>query len=276
MNNQCFIIAEIGINHNGSLDISKKLIDIAVEAGCDAVKFQKRVPEICIPKELHNTMKDSPWGYINYLEYKKKMELGQNEYDEIDKYCKQKNIEWFASCWDIPSVDFIEQYEIIHHKIASACLTDDELVKYIKLKDKEVILSTGMSTMEQIFHAVNLLDRNKLSLLHTCSAYPSPNHELNLRLIPYLQQVFNLPIGYSGHELNSVPTIAAVVLGATIVERHITLDRSMWGADQSASLEPHDLVQLVKDIRAIEQAMGSNYKVVTEHEEPIIKKLRRV
>jgi N-acetylneuraminate synthase len=271
-----FIIAEIGINHNGDLNIAKKLIDVAIDAGCNAVKFQKRTPEICIPKKLHNTIKDTPWGKLNYLDYKHRIEFEKAEYDEIDRYCQGK-IQWFASCWDIPSVDFISQYNNVnYHKVASACLTDDALLQHIDKQDRIVILSTGMSTLEQICHAVDLFKKCQLQLvlMHTCSAYPSPNDELRLNLIKYLSKVFNLQVGYSGHEIGDIPTLSAVALGADYIERHITLDKTMWGADQSSSLEPNELKNLVKNIKLVQQSLGIDRKDITKSEQLIVEKLR--
>lgn len=270
-----YIIAEIGINHNGDLNLAKKLIDAAFVAGCDAVKFQKRTPEICVPPEQQTIKRETPWGYITYLEYRHHTEFGQQEYTEINRYCKEKGIDWFASCWDEPSVDFIEQFDPVCYKIASATLTDDELLKHIRKTGRPVILSTGMSTMEQIRHAVSLLDREKLIISHTTSTYPCKAEELNLRLIGTLQDDFQVPIGYSGHEAGLQTTYAAVVLGACLIERHITLNRTMWGTDHAASIEPMGFMRLVRDIRVIEKSMGDGIKQVYESELPIIQKLRR-
>jgi N-acetylneuraminate synthase len=272
----CFIIAEIGINHNGDLDTARRLIDTALLAGCDAVKFQKRTPEICTPPEQRDLMRETPWGIMTYLEYRHRVEFGAEEFAEIDKYCKERNIIWFASCWDEPSVDFMEQFDPLCYKIPSACLTDDALVRHTGATGKPIILSTGMSTMEQIHHAVSLLDREKLVLTHTTSTYPCQPSELNLRMIPTLKQEFSLPVGYSGHETGLQSTYAAVSIGACCIERHITLDRAMWGSDQAASVEPGGLIRLVRDIRIIETALGNGVKEVYESEIPVMKKLRRV
>jgi len=270
-----YVIAEIGINHNGDLNIAKKLIDTAVSAGCDAVKFQKRTPELCVPPEQKNQIRETPWGSMTYLDYKKRIEFGEREYTEINQYCKGKKIAWFASCWDVPSVDFIEQFNPVCYKIASASLTDDALLKHISKMGRPIILSTGMSTMEEIRHAVSLMDKNRLLVSHTTSTYPCKPEELNLRMIPSLKKEFSCPTGYSGHEVGLQTTLAAVVLGACFIERHITLDRAMWGTDQSASVEPAGLIRLVRDIRVIETAMGSGEKRVYESEIPIRNKLRR-
>ncbi|MEW6718162.1 MAG: N-acetylneuraminate synthase family protein [Chloroflexota bacterium] len=272
--NPTFIIAEIGINHNGILEVAKKLIDAALLAGCDAVKFQKRMPELCVPHDQRQVMRETPWGLMTYLEYRHRVEFGQKEYEGIDRYCRQKGIIWFASCWDKPSVDFIEQFNPPCYKIASASLTDDDLLEHINSKGKPVILSTGMSTMEQIRHAASLLDGKRLLIAHSTSSYPAKNEELNLRMIQTLQQEFDSPIGYSGHEVGLQTTYAAVVLGATFVERHITLDRAMWGSDQAASVEPGGFLRLVRDIRVIESALGDGIKQIYASEIPIMNKLR--
>jgi N-acetylneuraminate synthase len=270
-----FLIAEIGINHNGDLGIAKKLIDAAVLAGCDAVKFQKRTPEICVPPEQRDIVRDTPWGPMTYMEYRYRVEFGAEEYTQIDHYCRDKGILWFASCWDEPSVDFIEAFEPACHKIASASLTDDDLLRYLSTTGRPVILSTGMSNMKEIHHAVSLLHPDKLLLAHSTSTYPCPPEELNLRMIETLQQSFDCPIGYSGHEVGLQTTYAAVVLGASFIERHITLDRAMWGSDQAASIEPWGLMRLVRDIRVIERALGDGVKRVYENELHIMNKLRR-
>lgn len=269
-----YVIAEIGINHNGDLDVAKKLIDVAVLAGCDAVKFQKRTPEICVPADQWNVPRETPWGNIPYIEYKKLTEFGSEEYKEIDRYCDKKGITWFASCWDKTSVDFIEQFSPTCYKIASASLTDDDLLKYIDSKGRPMILSTGMSTMDEIRHAVSLLDGDRLLISHCTSTYPCKPTELNLRMIQTLKQEFDCPVGYSGHEVGLQTSLAATVLGACFVERHITLDRAMWGSDHAASVEPGGLMRLVRDIRVIETAMGDGVKRVYESEVPGMKKLR--
>jgi N-acetylneuraminate synthase len=271
-----YLIAEIGINHNGDLDIAKRLIDAANLAGCDAVKFQKRTPELCVPEEQRNVMRETPWGLMTYLEYRFRVEFGEEEYTEIDRYCKEKGITWFASCWDEPSVDFIDKFAPACYKIPSALLTDDRLLRYINTKGRPIILSTGMSTIDEIRNAVSLLDEIRLLIAHSTSSYPCKTEELNLRMIQTLRQEFNCPIGYSGHEVGLQTTCAAVVLGACFVERHITLDRAMWGSDQAASVEPGGFSRLVRDIRVIEQALGDGVKRVYESEKSTLQRLRRV
>jgi len=270
-----FIIAEIGINHNGNIKIAKKLIDMAVFAGCDAVKFQKRTIEDVYTSEELDRPRENPFGSTNG-DLKRGLEFSEEEYKEIDRYCKERGIMWFASPWDIKSVDFLEKFNVSCYKIASACLTDDELLKHIKSKGKSIILSTGMSTIEQIKHAVEVLGEKDLILLHCTSTYPSKDEELNLKVIPWLKDTFNCPIGYSGHEVGVYSSVAAVILGACAVERHITLDRAMWGSDQAASLEPDGLNRLVKSIRSIPLWLGNGIKKVYESEKPIIEKLRKV
>lgn len=270
-----FIIAEIGINHNGDLTIAKRLVDVAVMAGCDAVKFQKRTPEKAVPLEYQNVMRETPWGLMSYLEYRQKVELGYEEFAEINRYCEEKNISWFASCWDEDSVDFIEQFSPPCYKVASATLTDSDLLQKIKSTDNPIILSTGMSTIEEIEAAVALLGTENLLLAHSTSTYPCPSEELNLRVILTLKSKFDCPIGYSGHEVGLQTTFAAVTMGAEFVERHITLDRAMWGSDQAASVEPWGLMRLVRDIRVIEKAMGDGKKRVYESEMKARNKLRR-
>ena len=271
-----YIIAEIGINHNGDLNIAKRLIDAAKNVGCDAVKFQKRTPEKCVPLEQRDKMRDTPWGYITYMEYRRRVEFGEVEYREIDQYCKQVDIPWFASCWDEESVDFIEQFEPICYKVASASLTNHPLLRRIAATGRPVILSTGMSTMEQIRQAVSQLPVDRLLIAHCTSTYPCPPRELNLQMIKTLQCEFDCPIGYSGHEVGLPTTVAAVALGACYVERHITLDRAMWGSDQAASVEPHGIERLAKYIRVVQEAMGDGVKRVYESEIPIMNKLRKI
>ena len=270
-----FIIAEIGINHNGDMDVARKLIDAAVLAGCDAVKFQKRTPELCVPLEQRDVMRETPWGMMTYMEYRYRVEFGVRDYREIDRYCREKGVAWFASCWDESAVDFIEQFDPACYKIASASLTDERLLQQIRATRRPVILSTGMSTMAQIRRAVSLLDSEQLLLAHSTSNYPCPPEELNLRMIGTLREMFDVPVGYSGHEVGLQTTYAAVTLGATFVERHITLDRAMWGSDQAASVEPWGLMRLVRDVRVIERALGDGVKRVYDSELAQIKKLRR-
>jgi len=271
----CYIVAEIGINHNGSLDIAKQLIDVAVDAGCDAVKFQKRSIEVVYSPEELARPRESPFGATNG-DLKRALEFGEEEYREIARHCEKNGIDWFSSCWDEESVDFVERFDPPCFKIASASLTDDALLRHHRTKDRPVILSTGMSTIEQIQHAVEVLDVDDLIILHCTSTYPSKLEELNLRTIQTLQRLFQVPIGYSGHEVGLPTTLAAVALGACVVERHMTLDRAMWGSDQAASVEPPGLKRLVRDIRAIETAFGDGIKRVYETEKPIMAKLRRV
>jgi N-acetylneuraminate synthase len=270
-----FIVAEIGINHNGDLDIAKQLIDVAKWAGADAVKFQKRTPELCVPEDQKDKMRETPWGYITYLEYRRRIEFDKKEYREIDRYCKEKGMMWFASPWDEQSVDFLEEFQPVCYKIASASLTDDVLLKRLKEIGRLLILSTGMSTMEEICKTVDFLGLENLMIAHTTSTYPCEPEELNLRMIPTLREEFPVPIGYSGHEVGLVPSTIAVSLGACLVERHITLDRALWGSDQAASVEPGGLRRLVKYIRVTEQSLGDGVKRVYESEKPSLKKLRR-
>ena len=271
-----YIIAEIGINHNGSLNMAKKLIDGAVFAGCDAVKFQKRTPEISTPMDQWNLERDTPWGRMTYIDYRRKIEFGLNEFTEIDSYCKQKGIHWFASAWDECAVDFIEQFSPVAFKLASATITDIELMRKIRNTGKPVILSSGMSSMDQIEQAISLLDFEKLLLAQSTSTYPCKLNELNLMVIrSFLKKYNTIPIGYSGHETGLATTYAAVALGASFIERHITLDRALWGTDQAASVEIGGMFRLVKDIRDIEKAMGDGKKVVYESEKSAQKKLRK-
>jgi len=271
-----YIIGEIGINHNGSLDIAKKLIKEAYSAGLDAVKFQKRTPEICVPKDQQSQMRDTPWGYISYLDYRYKVEFGEKEYKEIDHLCKELGMTWFVSVWDEPSVDFMEQFSPSCYKVPSASMTDLPLLKKLRSTGRPLILSTGMSTMDQIRVAIREIGSENLVITHTTSAYPCPPDELNLKMIETLQNEFDCPIGYSGHEVGLVPSAVAVALGACLVERHITLDRAMWGSDQAASVEPQGMEKLVKYIRVTEQALGDGIKKVYDSEKSSLQKLRRV
>jgi N-acetylneuraminate synthase len=270
-----FIIAEIGINHNGDLKLVKQLISTAVTAGCDAVKFQKRTIEVVYTPEELTRPRESPFGSTNG-DLKRGLEFDYDQYIEIDRFCQSLGIMWFASCWDEGSVDFIEQFNPPCYKIASACLTDDKLLRFHREKRHPILLSTGMSTLEQIDHAVEVLGRENLVLMHCTSTYPSDVGELNLKVIPKLIERYDVPVGYSGHEVGLYTTLAATVLGACVVERHITLDRAMWGSDQAASVEPHGIARLVKDIRAVEKAMGDGVKRVYESEVAVMHKLRRV
>ncbi len=272
-----FMIAEIGINHNGSIEIAKKLIDGAVLAGCDAVKFQKRTPERCVPVDQWNIERNTPWGVMTYIDYRHRMEFTLEEYADLDLYCRSKGIMWMASCWDEESVDFIEQFDVPAYKAASASLTDLDLLAKMKNTGKPLIISTGMSTMEEIERAVEVLGTENLVIAHATSTYPCPPQELNLRMITTLRERYpDTPIGYSGHETGLATTWAAVTLGACLVERHITLDRAMWGSDQAASVEIGGLMRLVSNIRDIEKALGDGRKRVYESEIGPRTKLRRV
>jgi N-acetylneuraminate synthase len=270
-----YVTAEIGINHNGDLAIAKKMIFEAHRTSVDSVKFQKRTPEICVPRDQWEIMRETPWGYISYIEYRRKMEFGQAEYAEIDRYCKELGIDWFASVWDEPSVDFMEQFDPIAYKIPSAALTDSGLLKKLRATRRPLILSTGMSNMDQIKDAVALLDTQKLVITHATSTYPCDPDELNLKVIQVLRDTFPCPIGYSGHEVGLIPSVVAVAMGACVVERHITLDRAMWGSDQAASVEPTGFERLVKYIRVTEASLGDGVKKVYDSEISSLKKLRR-
>ncbi len=269
------IVAEVGINHNGDLKIAKQLIQAARHAGVDAVKFQKRTPDLCVPPNQRGQMRDTPWGYITYLEYRYKVEFCEEEYREIDRYCKEIGITWFSSVWDEPSVDFIDQFAPVCYKVPSASLTDHALLRHLRKTGRPLILSTGMSTMEQIRAAVDVVGLDNLVLAHSTSTYPCDPEELNLQVIEKLRSEFSCPIGYSGHEVGLVPSAVAVALGACMVERHITLDRAMWGSDQAASVEPGGFERLVKYIRVTEASLGDGIKKVYESELPSMRKLRR-
>lgn len=270
-----YIIAEIGINHNGSVQIAKDLIKAAYKAGVDAVKFQKRTPELCVPDHQKGQMRDTPWGYISYLDYRHKVEFGREEYEAIDSFCKSLGIDWLASSWDAPSLEFIDGFSPPAHKVPSAMLTDHNLLRAMRDTGKPVILSTGMSTMEEIQEAVAILDQENLLVCHTTSSYPCPPEELNLQMIQTLKENFDCPIGYSGHEVGLVQSALAVALGACLVERHVTLDRAMWGSDQAASVEPQGIQKLVKYIRVTEKSIGDGKKRVYDSEQSSLKKLRR-
>ena len=272
-----FVIAEIGINHNGDLEIAKQIIDAAVHAGVDAVKFQKRTPEVSTPDAQKTQMRETPWGYITYLEYRHKVEFTAEQYHEIDVFCKDKNIPWMVSVWDESAVDFMERFDTPAYKIPSASLTDHKLLKHVRKTGKPMIISTGMSTMEQIRKAVKVIGEENLVIMHCTSTYPCEPEELNLKMIETLRKEFpNTPIGYSGHEVGLVPSAIAVSLGACVVERHITLDRAMWGSDQAASVEPGGFERLVKYIRVAEASVGDGVKKVYDSEMSSMKKLRRI
>ena len=269
-----YIIAEIGINHNGSLETAKRLIDVAAVSGCDAGKFQKRNPEICVPEHQKSVMRDTPWGRMTYLDYKYKVEFEKQEYDEIDRYCKEKGIEWSASPWDLDSLEFLMGYDIPWIKIPSAMITNQELMKASAATGKKVIFSTGMSTYEEIDQAVEWLSGNDVLMLHCNSTYPAPLKDLNLKCIQTLKERYNCEVGYSGHEFRLGTSVAAIYLGATCIERHITLDRTMWGSDHMSSVEPQGLIKMVRGIRELEEAYGDGIKRVTEGELAPRKKLR--
>lgn len=271
-----YVTAEIGVNHNGDLAIAKRMIHEAQANGCDAVKFQKRSPEICVPRDQWEIMRETPWGYISYIEYRRRMEFTHEQYAEIDTYCRELGIDWFASVWDEPSVDFMEAFNPVAYKIASATLTDTGLLRRLRATGRPLILSTGMSTLAQIRQAVSELGTQDLIITHATSTYPCDPAELNLRMIETLRQEFpECPIGYSGHEVGLIPSVIAVSLGACLVERHITLDRAMWGSDQAASVEPQGFERLVKYIRVTEEALGDGVKKVYASEQSSLKKLRR-
>lgn len=273
-NSPCFVIAEIGINHNGSVDLAKRMIDEAVMAGCDAVKFQKRtVTKVYTPEEL-DVYRPNYYGSTN-RDLKLGLELSYEDYCIIDEYCRDKKIMWFASCWDLDSVDFIEQFDVPCHKVASAMLTDDEFLLKLKSLGKPILLSTGMSSMEEIRHAVDLLGEDNLVLFHCTSTYPTNHTEINLRVIETFREEFSCPIGYSGHERGLLPSILSVELGANSVERHITVDRTLWGSDQAASLEPEGLRRMVRDIREVKKILGDGNKKVYDSELPVKDKLRK-
>ncbi|MDG1689745.1 MAG: N-acetylneuraminate synthase family protein [Flavobacteriales bacterium] len=274
-NQKVYLIGEIGINHNGSIKNALKLIRIAKDSGFDAVKFQKRTPEVCVPEEQKNVIRDTPWGKMTYIEYKHKIEFNEQEYSQIDSFCKEIGIDWFASVWDKNSVDFIENFNPICYKIASASITDHKLINHIKSKSRPIILSTGMSTLDQIDSAVNTLKNRELLIAHSTSAYPCNYEELNLNMIKTLKERFKgIPIGYSGHEKGISTSVSAVAIGACHIERHITLNRTMWGTDHAASLEKRGMELLCRDIRNLELALGDGVKKVYDSEKPIIEKLR--
>jgi len=270
-----YIIAEIGINHNGDIEIAKKLIDAACDAGCDAVKFQKRDLDIVYTQELLNSERESPWG-TTQREQKEGLEFSKEEYQIIDEYCKEKSIDWFASAWDVNSLDFLKDFDCPKNKIASAMIVDQVFLKAVASEGKHTFISTGMSTMDQIQSAVNIFQEANcpFELMHTVSTYPMKTHHANLRVINTLKEKFGCDVGYSGHESGLAVSYAAASLGITSLERHITMDRAMYGSDQSASVEPSGLRRLVGTVRKIEQAMGDGVKAILEEEKPIAEKLR--
>jgi len=272
-----YVIAEIGLNHNGSVELAKQMIDVAADAGAQAVKFQKRTPEISTPEHMKSVMRETPWGTMTYLDYRYRVEFDREQYIEVGDHATLRGLDWFASPWDEPAVAFLEDLNVVAHKVASASVTDIGMLRALAATGKPVILSTGMSTMDQIDAAVHELAASPLVVLHATSSYPMPSEEANLRMIPTLAERFpTLPIGYSGHERELQISLAAVALGATVVERHLTLDRGMWGSDHSASLEPADFAQLVRDIRVLEEALGDGVKRVFPGELAPLAKLRRV
>ncbi|MDJ1114091.1 N-acetylneuraminate synthase family protein [Microbacterium dauci] len=272
-----YVIGEIGLNHNGDVDIAKKLIDVAARAGANAVKFQKRTPEIATPAHMRDVQRETPWGTMSYLDYRYRVEFDRDQYIEIGDHATMLGLDWFASPWDVPSVDFLEDLNVVAHKVASASLTDIELLEALRATGKPVILSTGMSTIEQIDRALEVLGTDQTVLMHATSTYPMEPDEANLKVIGTLRDRYaGIPVGYSGHERGLQISLAAVALGAVAVERHITLDRTMWGSDQAASLEPTGLEHLVRDIRVIETALGDGVKRVFDGELAPMAKLRRV
>jgi N-acetylneuraminate synthase len=268
-------VAEIGINHNGSVDIARRLIEVAASAGCDAVKFQKRTPELCVPLRQRGQIRETPWGPMTYLEYRHRMEFDMEQYGLLIEHCRSRSIDWFTSCWDESAVDFVEQLDPIGYKVPSAALTDVALLQRLKDTGRPLILSTGMSTMQQIEQAVEFLGTDNLVICHATSTYPCPLDELNLRMIDTMRSRFDCPVGYSGHEVGLATTLAAVCLGACLIERHITLDRAMWGTDQAASVEPRGVERLVQYVRDVESALGDGVKTVYESERAVMQKLRR-
>jgi len=277
MTNKIFFIAEIGINHNGSVKIAKNLIKMAKEVGFDAVKFQKREPELCVPKEQRNILRDTPWGTMTYLQYRKKLEFGKNEYDEIDKYCRQLDIDWFASAWDLPSLKFLAQYDLKYNKIASPMITYKPLLEAVASEGRYTFISTGMSTWDIIDTAVDIFREAgcPFMLMHSVSIYPCPEYLCNIRMIETLRKRYHCDVGYSGHEEGLIPSVLAVAHGASAIERHITLDRAMWGTDQSASLERRGQELLIRDCKSVKLIQGSgNYKKIYDDEKKKIIQLR--
>ena len=270
-----YVIGEIGINHNGEVAIAKALIDVAADAGCDAVKFQKRTPEICVPLDQQSVIRQTPWGEMTYLEYKRRIEFGEAEYSEIAAHARRRGIHWFASPWDVPSVQFLEEFDVVAHKVASASLTDGELLAALVATGKPLIVSTGMSTLDEVDRAMELLSDADVLLMHSTSTYPCPPEEVNLRTIESLRDRYGVPVGYSGHEKGLQVSVAAVALGAVAVERHITLDRTMWGSDQAASIEPQGVRGLLRDIRIVETSLGDGVKRLQPGEIEPRRRLRR-
>ena len=272
-----YFIGEIGINHNGDTQITKRLIDAANACQWDCVKFQKRNPDVCVPEHQKSIMRDTPWGRMSYLGYKYKVEFGKKEYDMIDKYSKEKPIDWTASVWDLDSLNFMRQYDVPFLKIPSALITNTELLVETAKTKIPLVISTGMSTLEEIDNAVNLIMKNGVNpiIMHCNSSYPTPKKELNLRVIETLKKRYGTEIGYSGHEEDLEPTVIEVSLGAKLIERHITISHDMWGTDQKSSLEVIAMDMLRKRCMEVEDMLGSYDKVVTPSELPIRKKLRK-
>jgi N-acetylneuraminate synthase len=273
---QVYSIAEIGINHNGDVGIAKRLIDAAFACGWDCVKFQKRQPDICVPEHQKNVMRDTPWGRLRYIDYRKRIEFGGAEYDQIDAYCDQKPISWTGSVWDLPSLEFLLRYDVPLLKIPSAHITNLELVTEVARSGQPVVASSGMSTMEELEACVDTIKKHcsNYVILHCNASYPAPEDEVNIRTIQTLKEHFECPIGYSGHEYGLEPTVLAVALGAMVIERHITLDHDMWGTDQKSSIEIEGMDKLIRRIRAIPTILGTAEKTVTPSEQTIRRKLR--
>tara|TARA_Y100000590_G_C15708265_1_gene1009409 strand:- start:364 stop:1224 length:861 start_codon:yes stop_codon:yes gene_type:complete len=276
LNDEPYLIAEIGINHNGNINIAKKLIDATNACGWHCAKFQKRNPDVCVPENQKNIERDTPWGKMKYIDYKYKVEFEQDEYNEINDYCKDKNLDWTVSVWDLDSLDFIKNYEIPFIKIPSAHITNGELLEECAKSKVPILFSTGMSTWEMIDNAVEILEKNRAeyAMFHCNSTYPAPHNELNLKTIPTMIERYNCIVGYSGHEYDLDPSVIAVTLGAKIIERHITLDHQMWGTDHSSSLEIHAMDLLKKRIKDINIILGNSEKIITESEIPVMEKLR--
>ena len=274
-NSPTLVIAEIGINHNGDVELAKRMMKAAREAGCDAVKFQKRSPRHCVPQDQWEVIRETPWGRMSYIDYKERIEFNEDQFQDLADLAAELGILWFASPWDEPSVTILNNLDVCCHKVASASVTDYHLLDAINKSGRPVIMSTGMSTIEQVRNAVERLKDVPLALLHSVSIYPTRSEDLNLRMINTLREEFNCVVGYSGHETGLPATLASVALGASIVERHFTLDRSMWGTDQAASVEPEGMRRLVRGIRTVEKALGDGVKRVLPEEANNARKLRR-
>ena len=271
-----YVIAEIGINHNGDVGLARQIIDVAKKAGCQAVKFQKRTPELCVPPHQRDVPRETPWGLLTYLEYRRKVELGKAAYDEIDAYCREIGIHWFASAWDLRSQEFLRQYDCPYNKIASPMLVHRALLEEVAREGKMTFIGVGMSDYDQIEAAVEVFRRHgcPFILMHSVSEYPAANSHLNLRQIVILREKYRVPVGYSGHEMTMLPGVLAVMMGAVAIERHVTVNRAMWGTDQAASLEPRGLETLMNYVGQIEAILGTGERVVTEVELRNARKLR--